>query len=581
VLGASRVGPPLANDLAWPSGAYTRRMPARSVSLKALNRREFLSLVLASAPVGLLAAACGSAPAASPAPPLATAVVSSAARSTPVAAAQPITRGGTLRGVVQNDFVTMWPTVTTGPTADRCFDWLVRWRKGSDGRWGAQPGLAESWELGDKSATFKLRRGVKFHDDSNVNAEAVRWNIESWIKHPKSLARDNLGAVAVDTPAEVVDDYTVKINLNAAFGSLLSAVSDATETTGITSMAAYQRLGEDGIRAQAVGSGPFMFDAWQSGNQLWLKRNPDYWEKAEDGQPLPYLDSIVYRFVPDDSVRLAEMRSTSADITDLIRGRDVPVVKADPDLTYIEDSSNGNRYRFFFNGKQGPFKDNQKLRQAIQYAIDREAIARALGGGIGIRQRYDLTQGTLGYDETIPYYTFDLDKARSLFAASGSPAGLQVRLTVIAREADQQQAQILQQMLEKIGVKLTIEALERVAWGVKVRQQNDFDMATQRTGTAVDPDPLFTLAWAAEGPAAYVRADVPEIQACIAQGRASYDVASRQQAYQRCQTLMYDAAWWGYLWLQPWNYVLNKRVRGAQPMWLSNNWREEVLWLAS
>jgi len=312
-----------------------------------------------------------------------------------------------------------------------------------------------------------------------------------------------------------------------------------------------------------------------------VKRNPNYWEKAPDGQSLPYLDQIVYRFVPDDSARLAELRSGSSDITELIRGRDIPTVKADPNLTYIEDPGNGNRYRFFFNGKQGPFKDNQKLRQAVQYAIDRDAIAKALGGGNGIPQRYDLTQGTLGYDESVPSYSFDLDKAKSLMAASGAPAGLGIRLTVIAREADQQQAQILQQMLDKIGLKVTIEALERVAWGVKVRQQNDFDMATQRTGTSPDPDPLFTLAWAAQGPAAYVRADEPQIQQCITDGRSSYDAAKRQQIYQRCQTLMYDAAWWGFLWLQPWNYVLNKRVHGNAPMWLSNNWREEVLWLAS
>jgi len=541
-----------------------------------LRRRHLLRLLAASGPLGFVAAACAAAPAAPPAARQATAAA-------PAASDQPAEaprRGGTLRAVVQNDYVTMWPTVTTGPTADRCFDWLVRWRKGSDGRWGPQPGLAESWELGDTSAVFKLRRGVTFHDGSDLNAEAVRWNVESWIKNPKSLARDNLGAVVTDKPAEVVDDYTVKINLTSAFGSLLAAVSDATETTGITSKAAHDKLGEDGIRARAVGTGPFMFEAWQNGAQLALTRNPRYWEKAPDGQGLPYLDRIVYRFVPDDSVRLTEMRSGSADITELVRGRDIPTVKADRNLVYTEDPGNGNRYRFFFNGRQGVFKDNQKLRQAVQYAIDRDAIAKALGGGNGIPQKYDLTPGTLGYDESVPAYTFDLDKAKSLMAASGVASGLPVRLTVIAREADQQQGQILQQMLDKLGIKLAIEALERVAWGVKVRQQNDFDLATQRTGTSPDPDPLFTLAWAPDGPAAYVRADEPAIRSCLNDGRGSYDPAKRQQTYQRCQTLMYDAAWWGFLWLQPWNYVLTSRLHGAAPMWLSNNWREEVLWLA-
>jgi len=293
-----------------------------------LRRRDVLRMGLSGLSLGVLTAACrpapsapassssssssAAAPTAQTAPAQATGATSAApaaAATVQPAAAETARRGGLLRAVVQNDFVTMWPTVTTGPTADRCFDWLVRWRKGDDGRWGPTPGLAESWQLGDTSAVFKLRPGVTFHDGSPVNAEAVRWNVESWIKNPKSLARDNLGAVATDTPAEVVDDLTVKINLTAPFGSLLSAVSDATETTGITSKAAYEKLGEDGIKAQAVGSGPFIFDAWQAGSQLSVKRNPNYWEKASDGQPLPYLDQIVYRFVPDDSARLAELRS--------------------------------------------------------------------------------------------------------------------------------------------------------------------------------------------------------------------------------------------------------------------------------
>lgn len=471
----------------------------------------------------------------------------------------------------------MWPAVTTGPTARQCFDTLVRWRLGADARWGPQPGLAESWDLGERSAVFKLRKGVKFHDGSDLDAEAVRWNIETWIKHPKSLAKADLETVATDTPAEVVDESTVKINLTGPTGSLLAALSDAVDTTGIVSKDAHARLGDDGLGQQAVGTGPFMFEQWQSGSQLILARNDKYWDRGADGQPLPYLDKILYRFVPDDSVRLVEMRSGNAHIADLIRGRDVPSVKADQNLAFVEDQGVGNRYRFFFNAQQGPFKDNLKLRQAVHHAIDREAIARALGGGPGIAQKYDLTPGTLGYDESVPYYGFDLDKAKSLLAESGVPAGLSFRLTVIAREADQQQAQMMEQMLDKIGLKVSIEAVERVAWGQKVRRQNDFDMATQRTGTALDPD-LLALYWAAEGPAAYIRANEPAVAACLQEGRTSYDPRQRHETYKRCQAVMHDTAWWGYVWLQPWNYVFSTRLKGMPPMYASY-WREEQFWL--
>ena len=118
-----------------------------------------------------------------------------------------------LRAVVPSDFAAMWPLIANGPSASCCYDWLVRWRKTADGRWGPRPGLAESWELGERSATFRLRQDVKFHDGSDLSAEVIRWNVETWITHPQSLARSELHAVNNEQPAEVVDESTVRINL--------------------------------------------------------------------------------------------------------------------------------------------------------------------------------------------------------------------------------------------------------------------------------------------------------------------------------------------------------------------------------
>ncbi len=583
-------------------------------SAELVHRRVFLrraaALTVSASAVGAILAACG----ASNAAPSATAVPStgSAAATTgstaaaapsvvggvtatkqPTAAGQASSgkpkRGGTLRAVVVNDWTTMWPVLATGPAPSACYDWLVRWRKRADGRWGPVPGLALSWDLGDTAATFKLRQGVKFHDGSDLNAAVVAWNAQQWMQNPKSLAKDNLLGVDDKSPATVVDDYTVKINLTGPNGALLAALSDATQTTGIASKAAFDKLGQDGLNLHAVGTGPFVFDQFQSGSQLVLNRNETYWDKDADGNPLPYLDKIIYRFVPNDSVRLTEMRSGNADITDTILGRDAVTAKGDSNLVYFEAPTLGNRYRIFFNGQKGPFKDNLKLRQAVHYAIDRDAIAKAVGAGVGLPQKYDLTPGVIGYDETAQFYGYDLAKAKSLMAESGAPSGLQIDLVVITREADQLQAQIIQQMLDKIGIKAQISALERVAWGDRVRKQNDFDMGTQRTGTAVDPDQL-SLSWASTGPAAYIRATGPEIDQIHKQfdlGRSTYDPQKRQQIYKDLQTQWFNTAWWGFLWLQPQNYILSKRVKST-PGFLSAQsgtflgfWHEEALWLDS
>ena len=140
-----------------------------------------------------------------------------------------------------------------------------------------------------------------------------------------------------------------------------------------------------------------------------------------------------------------------------------------------------------------------------------------------------------------------------------------------------QQAQMMAQMLDKIGVKITIEALERVAWGQKVRQQNDFEMATQRTDSRVDPDQL-TLPWLPDGPAAYIRTDAPGVNQCLTEGRSTVDAAKRQEIYKRCQIAMFDSAYWGHMWLLKWNYLSNKRVKFTTPMF-QDMWMEEGIFL--
>ncbi|HLH71730.1 MAG TPA: ABC transporter substrate-binding protein, partial [Chloroflexota bacterium] len=267
-------------------------------------------------------------------------------------------RGGTLNVVVQNDFVTMWPVVTTGPTAMPCYDWLVGWRRGSNGQFGPEPELAESWELSGNSATFKLRQGVTFHDGSPLNADVVKWNIEQMVNYPKSIAKVALEAIDPSKPADVIDDYTVRVNLKYPDGGLLAALSDAEATTGIVSKAAFDKLGADGLSRQAVGTGPFSFVSWQPGNQLVVKRWDKYWKKGVDGQPLPYLDQIIYKFIPDDSVRSLQMLSGTSDFTELIRATDIPKVKSTSSLVYDQVSWMGNRYRFVFNALKPPFGNN-------------------------------------------------------------------------------------------------------------------------------------------------------------------------------------------------------------------------------
>lgn len=481
--------------------------------------------------------------------------------------------GGTLRVLQPNDWVNMWPAFTTGPTLPEVYDWLVTYRLDEDDVWSIQPMLAESWELDESSARFDIREGVEFHDGTPLDAEAVRWNFEQWATHPQSLAIQEIATVDTENPAEVIDDMTVQLNLNDPDGTLLINLSTQARPTAIASPTAWDEVdrdeeGDSVIMRQAVGTGPFVFQEWVTGSSVTVTRNENYWRTDDEGNQLPYVDEIRSDWVSDDSVRLIEMQAGDADVTEFIRGRDVPTVQGDDNLRYVEDDlSGGTMHRFFFNGQQGPFADDPDLRKAVQYAIDREAMAEAVGGGLGTAMGLDTLPGTIGYDESIPTYSFDLDLAREHRAASNAPAGLEFRLVVIAREVDEQQSQMLQQMLAEIDLVVNIELVERAAWGDQVRRGNDFDMATQRTSARADNAQLWALTWAPEGAAPYARPDEPEIWDLINSSRQITDEQERHEAYIELQTMMFEAAWWGNMWLQPLNFALNQRVQNFPTLW--------------
>jgi peptide/nickel transport system substrate-binding protein len=481
--------------------------------------------------------------------------------------------GGTLRVLEPNDWVNMWPAFTTGPTLPEVYDWLVMYRLDDDDQWAVHPMLAESWEIDETSARFHLREDVEFHDGTPFDAEAVRWNFEQWATHPQSLAIDEIATVDTDNPAEVVDEYTVQLNLAAPDGTLLINLSTQSRPTGIASPTAWEEVdreeeGDSIIMRQAVGTGPFVFEEWVTGSSVTVTRNENYWRIDDDGNQLPYVDGIRYDWVSDDSVRLIEMQAGDADVAEFIRGRDVPTVENDSNLQYVEDElSGGTMHRFFFNGVQGPFSNDLNLRKAVQYAIDREAMAQTVGGGLGEVMGLDTLPGTVGYDESIPYYYYDLDLAREYREASDAPPGLEFRLVVIAREVDEQQSQMMQQMLAEIDLVVNIELVERAAWGDQVRRGNDFDMATQRTSARADNAQLWALTWAPEGAAPYSRSDEPEIWDLILSSREITDEQERHEAYVELQTMMFESAWWGNLWLQPLNFALNNRVQNFPTLW--------------
>ena len=198
---------------------------------------------------------------------------------------------------------------------------------------------------------------------------------------------------------------------------------------------------------------------------------------------------------------------------------------------------------------------------------------------LGARIEPLLQTGAIGYDPSVPNYEFNLDKARQKMQASGVTTPLEVRMTVHSREQDVQQAQLIQQMVDKIGIKLNLEVVERVAWGEKVRIQNDFQMASRQSGVQVDPTDDLLVTWAEGGNSAYHRAHVPGLIDTLHQADAEYDTAKRQALFVEAQKLMYDSAWFGYIWFEPGNFLVHNRIQGFPATW--GSLREAEWWIDS
>jgi peptide/nickel transport system substrate-binding protein len=478
------------------------------------------------------------------------------------AAPAAIKRGGQLQIMQVNDFVSMDPIYASGPTASACYQSLLGWRPNAQGQYALQPQLAESYETSGTGLTFKLRPGVKFHDGSELTAEVVAWNIGRMVQDPKSFAANYLQAVDRQNPATVIDPLTVRVNLTRPSSASLTSLSEANVNTFIVSKQIADQKGAAALQSTPVGTGPFKFVSFNSGDKLVVTKNENYWDKGVDGQPMPYVDGITYRVIVEATTQFNEMRAGTADLMANVTGRNVPAAKQIATARYIDAPFNGVKRQFFFNALKPPFKDNLPLRQAVQYAIDRDAIAKALGAGLGVVLPYELVPGQIGYSDQVPAYSYDPEKAKALLQQAGVTLPVPVRLTLHNREVDQQQAQLIQQMLDKVGIKITLDVVERTAWGDKVRLKNDFEMATRQAGVLIDPTDDLLITWAEEGNSAYSRAKVPGLIDTLKAADAAYDQAKRQELFVKAQTLMYESAWMGYMWFEQGNFLVDKRVQG-------------------
>jgi peptide/nickel transport system substrate-binding protein len=279
---------------------------------------------------------------------------------------------------------------------------------GVDSTFNIVPELARSWQFSPdgRKITFQLQRGVKFHDGTDFTAEAVKWNIER-ILDPKTKSPQRSQLEPTIERVGVIDPQTVVFELKRPFAPLLAALAERPGF--IVSPAAVQKYGEDFGR-NPVGTGPFRFVEWVTDSHLTLERFAGYWDPGK-----PYLDRIVYRVVPDPTVRITMVRTGEVDIATDVDAKDVPTLSRESAIkvSELKPPARWNALQWWVD--KPPF-NNKALRQAIALAIDRSELRDVFLLGFGEPARGPVVPGVWWFDPNFKGYGYDLEQAKRKLA---------------------------------------------------------------------------------------------------------------------------------------------------------------------
>jgi peptide/nickel transport system substrate-binding protein len=345
------------------------------------------------------------------------------------------------------------------------------------------PGLAHAWEVSDDGLvyTFHLRDDVLFHNGEAFDATVAKWNLDRWANPPDGhIYRLN----ARVTQTEILDNYTVRVTLAQANGKFL--IDLANKLRGVLAPGAVEALG-DNFSFNPVGSGPFKFDAWITDSEIRVVRNHDYWGRDEAGNQLPYLDGIVFRTMPDGSTRYTALVTGEIDIDTNMTPENVADAEARPNLAVYNEPGVG--YMALRLLVTQPPLDDIRVRQAIAWAVDREAVNEFTYFGLAFPGSTLFSPPTPGFDPTFEPYGRDLERARALLAEAGLAGGFEMNI-IAASPVSQTIAEVLQANLAEVGIRVTVQLLERGTFldGIIARQHVAYiDSITGRT----DPSDYF------------------------------------------------------------------------------------------
>ncbi|WP_230530140.1 ABC transporter substrate-binding protein [Microvirga roseola] len=385
------------------------------------------------------------------------------------------------------------------------------------------PGLAQSWNVSSdgKTYTFKLRPGVKFHDGSDMTAEDVVSSIKR--VQSKEIASPLASRLSAVESASAVDPQTVELKLKEPSAALLSSLAT------IAIVPSEMEANKDALQKTPVGTGPFKFQEWQPNGYILLTKNENYWE-----QGLPKLGGLKFNIVPETATRQVGLVNGQYALLPNIDAATALQVKGKPNVK-IDETMDLAYTLIGMNVSKPPF-DNPKVREALNYALNRQEIVDAALFGAGVPGgplSPALKSWALDVKE-FPCYTHDPAKAQALLKEAGVSTPVAVTLKVLPRQDIKDIAQVVQEQLNNAGFKVELVNQEQGQFIQDWRNSN-FDMFASINAGQPDPDEYFYRTFRTGGSTNVFKYSDAEVDQLLDRARTLQDQSARKADYDKVQ----------------------------------------------
>ncbi|MFH1593094.1 MAG: peptide-binding protein [Candidatus Omnitrophota bacterium] len=450
---------------------------------------------------------------------------------------------------------------------DLVFDGLVRYNKDVE----LEGHLAESWDIVDDglSIVFHLRKNVKWHDGHPFTAKDVKFTYEALID--PNVISPYSGDFKMVERLEILDDYTVKATYKEPFAPGLTS-------WGMPIMPAHLLEGED-LRAtdfsrNPVGTGPFKFKRWKSGDRIDLLSNHEYFKHR------PYIERYIYRVIPDTATMFLELQTLGIDsmgLTPLQFTKQTDIYQFKSRFQKFKYPSFGYTY-MAYNLKNEKFKD-KRVRQALNYAVNKQELIDGVLLGQGRICTGQFVPESWAFNKDVKPCPFDPSRAKQLLDQSGwrdtdrdgwlDKEGKRFEFTIISNLGNDNRmraAEIIQARLKDIGIKVHIRILEWAVFIDEFVNKKRFEALIMGWGLGREPDcyDIFHSSKTEEGEFNFISYSNPEIDGLLLEGRRTFDREKRKAVYHRIHEIIYDDQPYMFLYIPDYLVAVHNRFQGIE-----------------